>query len=369
MIFTAKVHLLEEIQYAVSIGAKEILISHQTLSREGGASSEECEKIIHAAAQQKLKITILADKLIEENDFGSTIEQLRPYLKPHLSIRVQDIGLASFLKSKNHKFQLSLSVGNANWESISTWEHYFKTHLEKLVLNNEIPKKNLFPILEKCDTPIEILGFGKIPIYYSPRKLLSFQNLPNTVQASSEESGSHSFYFKESYAGTNMFFSKDLCLIDHLEELDTHGLHSLCIDLRDIDTTQITLLKESIKQQTTEPLKSKWPKALLHGYFGNNRSDSVFKHLPKKRKSENETLAIEILDQNKSYYLVKAHQKINIGIQLKGLDRNKNEILWNLESLFNLSGETISELKNDEFGLIKKVKQFQQGSFLYFSSR
>ena len=97
---------------------------------------------------------------------------------------------------------------------------------ERLVLSNELSKEKLLEYAHLLNTPIEVLVFGRILLFYSPRLLLSpleKTELENnhSIEAfgTSEESPHSGFPLIENSHGTFMFNVKDLYLLDHLEEL------------------------------------------------------------------------------------------------------------------------------------------------------
>ncbi|MBF0197177.1 MAG: U32 family peptidase, partial [Planctomycetes bacterium] len=288
MKYCASIQSLEQLQWALDMNAHEVIAHVDHYSREGGLTLKEFDLALNSAKKANLPICLAADRLVEERPFDAYLENITSY---NCTLRVQDLGLAYSLNESGVPFQLLLDTGNANKHSLEKWQHIFKNHCQRIILNNEIPSKQLFSLLPAMQIPTELLGFGPLLMYYSKRALLSSMGAEQAeLLASSVEAGPGDFRFKESPAGTVMYNSKELCLLEYADELEQNSLKWLRVDLRYLGKDQFFKLKEAMKSNNIASLKKSWPKTLLHGYYGNNRSDSVFKHLPKRKMIENKTM-------------------------------------------------------------------------------
>ena len=146
------------------------------------------------------------------------------------AVRVSDPGALQYLREKAPKcrIQLSLEGGNHNWRGIARWMELLGGQLEKIILSIELDRTHLKEYLPKIPVKTEILGLGPIPLYYSPRKLLS--NIFSTDEATppeghkawgrSEESIHRGFRLVENRHGTQMFHAKDLNLLGEKDFLE-----------------------------------------------------------------------------------------------------------------------------------------------------
>lgn len=344
---------------------EEIIIPCAGFSREGGLAEDKAIELHHEATEKGFRTVLLADRLLEERHFHEFVERLSIWAQ-RTTVRVQDSGVAYWLKKKELNFQLSLEVGNANTLGIEGWLEILSPCVTKVVLNNQIPREHLLPILAKLEIPTEILGLGPILMYYTPRKLLSFQDIAEeTVEATSDESGTKTFRFRESAAGTVMYFSKELCLVPHTEELDEAGLDYLRLDLRDSKPDQVSVAITSFKSGDTTELKSIWPYPLLTGYYKINKSDAIFKHLPKKRKEEEMLAVAEILDSSENQLLIRALQTITEGMQVLAVNTRNTETHWDIGNLKPLCSSDCGSVVDGDLLLIQKPAKFLPGTFIY----
>lgn len=362
MRYSACIDQIAEIEMAQHLGVEELIVQHPDWAREGKGDLSHFNEILSEARQAKLNIVICTDRLIVENEWSQAVNDLSGFDSP---LRVRDVGLARKLASLGKELHLALDAGNANREAIIGWEHAFKSNCKRLVLNHEIPRENLYPVLQELKIESELLGMGPIPMYTSPRKLLSFQGIgQKQVKMSSDEIGTGHFRLEEFNHSSLMYYNKELCILDHAEDLEKSGLSFLRLDLRGLDQYKFQCLKSFFGNGDFKKLRSEWPVPILHAYFSANRSDSVFKHLPKNRKEENQTCLAEVLDQDGAWVLVRCFSQLQKGSNLTFTLNHKKEIFSEVE-VFDMHKNPVSSLSSGSLGLIKKSGKIQTGVHLY----
>ena len=365
MKFNFLIYSASHLELAKSCGASEVTIPIEGLCKEGGVSIEKAEEFIEQAKKYQLDIILNCDQLVEERDFQNITQKLQRILNHKLCI--SDIGLAKWLNEKSVEFHLNLEIGSANEVSINQWISTFPKSLKRVLLNYQIEAKELHPIISNVQCESEILGLGSILMYYSPRKLLSFQNIDQKelfIQA--DDAGPSDFKFLEHQSGSVMYYSKDLCLLSYLKEFEESGLSIMRINPRFFNDEMHQILNDCFSNRSFDEIKKQWPIPLLHGYYGGNKSDSVFKHLPKRTKDANYEIAAEVIDFDEKSLLIKAINPIPKGAKLRAIDTKKREFIWNAENLSDLRKNELTILEKNTIGLTPRIRTLPTGSFIYF---
>lgn len=282
----------------------EIIIGTPSISRYFSNSHEEMIRLLQRARRENLNVVLLWDTLATEDIFMEQCELIdRLPMHEFKAIRIQDPGALEYIKNKYpwQKIQLVLENGNHNLSGLMKWSEYLGDQCERLVLSNEISKVKLLEYARSLSVPLEIMVFGRIPLFYSPRKLLSVMgdkaagDYVLEAYGTSEESPHSGFPLIENRHGTFMFNVKDLYLLDHLPELVEMGIENLRVDLR-FDKSFEKFAEGIIKLFSGDVLESDLsikkmhPRPLIKGFYNINKTDVLFTKLKNKR--------IQRLDKN-----------------------------------------------------------------------
>ena len=138
----------EHLTLAQASNISEIILPIEGLSKEGGFDIDEAIQLVKKALHLNLNCVILADRLVEESIFSDVVSQFSQF--PTCSLRVSDIGLASWLFKKQISFQLSLETGNLNECGIEVWVKTFQPFVKRIVLNHQIAKKRSITYFISC---------------------------------------------------------------------------------------------------------------------------------------------------------------------------------------------------------------------------
>src|SRR5690606_28287579 len=138
------------------------------------------------------------------------------------ALRVQDPGALEWsLKNTNKPLQFIAETGNHNFEALKGWVEYCGDRLERIALSIELSRPVLEEFVKKLKVPCELLVFGRILLFYSPRSLLSplspekiAVNEELAALGESEESPHKGFPIVENRHGTFMFHIKEFCLLE-----------------------------------------------------------------------------------------------------------------------------------------------------------
>lgn len=353
---------LEECQKLDKNNVDEIIVSSKEFSRFAKNEMSEVVKILNV--KFKAKIIFEWDVLYPENKFKKIIEifnQLPVSLIAH--IRVQDPGILNFV-IKNYpwmKIQLILETGNHNLIGLKRWETFVGDRLERIILSNELSKEHLHNYAKNLKTPIEVLIFGRILLFYSPRGLLKpvFDKKAEYIETfgTSEESPHSGFPLIENTHGTFMFNVKDLSLLSHVDEMAEMGIKYFRVDNRfEIDGLDINDILFAIKNSDFE---IKGPRPFVKGFYNINKTDVLFVKLKNSRIQRNDTNYLgEVLDVEKDSQLClisKKNYHIDEVVKLKLVTPEGKIKKIELKNFRNTNNENVVDLSAESLYLISYV--------------
>ncbi|MBY0414236.1 MAG: U32 family peptidase [Bdellovibrionales bacterium] len=293
----------------------EVIVGVNALSRYSEASLVDLEKMIALNQQFELPLVLEWDTLSQESLFQKSVELLsRLPLHEFKAIRVQDPGALNIVKEKYPwlKIQLILENGNHNFAGLSRWSEFLGEQLDRLVLSNELSRDHLRYYASELKSGLEVLAFGRILLFYSPRLLLSplkkeeieksLNNKNIEASGSSEESPHTGFPLIENRHGTFMFNVKDLYLLDHLEELKSLNIAAVRFDLRFDESFKhlekiANLYAGRVNHDEILEIKSNHSRPMIKGFYNINKTDVLFTKLKNKRiQRQDDKYVGEIVD-------------------------------------------------------------------------
>ncbi len=308
----------------------EVIVGCLELSRYTNTKKEDLLKLIHHISKEQISVVLEWDGLYQEDKFiqaAAVVDSLP--LHEISAIRVQDPGAVEYIKNKYPwlKIQLVLENGNHNLAGLMKWSEYLGEQCSRLILSNELSKEKLKEYASVLKAPLEILLFGRILLFYSPRLLLSplekdkLKKSWITASGSSEESPHSGFPLIENRHGTFMFNVKDLSLLDHLEEISQLGIAHTRVDLRFDESFNryIKDLFELFSGKKTEAdfqLKINHPRPVIKGFYNVNKTDVLFTKLKNSRTQRQDDFYLgEIVD-------VERNQQLALLIKTNALSEN-----------------------------------------------
>ncbi|MBQ8444503.1 MAG: U32 family peptidase [Clostridia bacterium] len=239
----------DKLQTAVHFGADAVYFAGKKLGLRafaGNFSEEEIFKAMLFLHARNKKGYITLNIVANDSDF----EEIDDYLKLLVDAKVDgvivsDLGLISYIRSKFPSLNVHVST-QANVNNSQTAKVYADMGCTRIVLARELSLKQINEIYKAVGDRCEIETFvhGAMCISYSGRCLLSNyltgreSNRGACVQACRwkyfirEENRDDEMEIQQDERGTYILNSKDLCLIDHLKELEKAGIESLKIEGR-----------------------------------------------------------------------------------------------------------------------------------------
>ncbi len=302
----------------------EVLLEPAILAREGRLSKEQVYELADAARTQGLRPVLVWDILLPERVWGELSSVLEAWdWSLFDAVRVNDIGAAQWLMTFHPKLPLQLNVetGNHNKGALLGWCEIFSPSLERLILSIELPEDKLMEYCRELPVPCELLGAGRILLFYSPRSLLAQHLSPEGSGASKGEaprweavSASENSNFKpmpvvETMHGTFLFLDKDQFILDRLSSLLKAGLFMVRLDLRHLshgsDSAQNVDTIVECTLSNPAMLRKEWPRPTRAPFFRTNNTTGQFSRMKASHHAYRDvhTLA-EILFSEKRQYMV-----------------------------------------------------------------
>lgn len=239
----------EKLVTAVHFGADAVYFAGKKFGLRafaGNFENEEIYKAMDYLHKNGKKGYITLNIVANDSDFDELDEYLEVLENAKVdALIVNDIGLVSYISKKFPNLNIHVST-QANINNSYAADVFVKMGAKRIVLARELNINQIKKLHEKLGEKIELESFvhGAMCISYSGRCLLSNyltgrdSNRGACVQACRwkyfirEESRNDELEMQEDERGTYILNSKDLCLIDHLKELEDAGITSLKIEGR-----------------------------------------------------------------------------------------------------------------------------------------
>jgi len=239
---------LEKLKIAVHYGADAVYLGGKAFGLRNLADNFTIEEMavgIAYAHASKVKVYLTVNSYPDNAD----LDALATYLKeivplPFDALIAADPGVIEMIRefAPDKTIHLSTQANSVNWRSVSFWE---KQGIARINLAREMTLADVRETAEKTAVELELFAHGAMCISYSGRCLLSSVmsgrnankgecSHPCRWNYSLVEETRPGEYFPvmEDAAGTFIFNSKDLCLIEHLPEILASGVASLKIEGR-----------------------------------------------------------------------------------------------------------------------------------------
>ena len=316
MFLTTYVEDMAQLGLAKEAGVREVVLQPEALGRFGKLGRDQAQRLAKEAKALDLRAVLEWDILMvgEELDLAAAFFEGLD-LSLFEAVRVQDPGaLEVVLQKSSLPIQLILESGNHNLESLTGWRDYVGARLDRMVLSIELTRDTLERYRKELDVPVEFLVLGRIPLFYTPRNLLSAL-LPEdderrarpllSAVGESEESPHKGFPVLENRHGTFMFHIKHQFLLEHLEELGF--VDAARVDLRFGADPRLLLEARKVfnGEISGKDFKSFYPFDVIKGFYKVNKSDVLFKKLKNRRiQRQDENYIGEVLEIAKGKHQV-----------------------------------------------------------------
>jgi U32 family peptidase len=363
MNLTTYAQTLHDLNLMKDQGLSEVILGHQEFSRFGKLNDADFFEYSNRAKELGLKVIFEWDILMTENNFLGLATKMPHFLSAIDSLRVQDPGALEWsFKHTDKPLQFIAENGNHNLVALQGWIDHVKGRMERLVLSIELPKTTIEEYVNTLKVPCELLGLGRILLFYTPRLLLSplaedkfsYHESINAI-GESEESPHKGFPIVENRHGTFMFHIKDFCLVEFAQDLQKMGLSFFRVDFRWSDFELLKMVK-SLTTQTNdgelEAFKTAYPQDLMRGFYLVNKTDVLFPKLKNHRLQNREGTYIgEVMEAEKG-----SHLAIYVK-NPKGLSKNdKIRIVHPKGEIFEVAIYSLKNLSLEELDFVPAQK-------------
>ncbi len=239
---------LEKLKYVYLYGADAAYIGIRNFSLRAKSDNFHDQEYSEVSGIKGNKKLYAALNIYFQNEDLETLEENIAYLKkyPFDAFIVSDLGIVNILKKNFPDVRLHLST-QANCINYNAASMYRDMGFSRIIAGRETTLKNLEIIKSRLPgLEVEVFVHGAMCLAYSGRCFLSKYMADRSANAGDcahscrwkyrvleeEERPGEYFPVIESDGFTSILSSKDMCLIDHLEDFKNAGVDSLKIEGR-----------------------------------------------------------------------------------------------------------------------------------------
>lgn len=354
----------ERLEAAVYFGADAVYFAGKKFGLRAFASNfdeDEIKVSVKFCHEHNVKVYVTVNILAHQSDFIGLVDYLIHLDESHVDgVIVSDLGIAHMVKEyTNLELHVSTQANITNAESAKVW---VKLGAKRLVLARELSIEEVKAIKDAVgdDIDIECFCHGAMCISYSGRCLLSNYFLGRdsnkgacaqpcrweyAIYSKNKENPMDDYYpIEEDERGTYILNSKDMCLINHISELDKAGIKSFKIEGRMKSTYYVATVVNAYRRA-------------IDNYLNNNVSD--FDYIEELEKTSNRafTTGFYFHDEHKtnkvSSRLIQNYDFIALVVE----DAKDGKVLIEHRNKFALGDELEVLSPNDTFDKIIKLNE------------
>lgn len=315
-----------DISRAITLPVEEIIVETASFSRFGHITDDELSGVIRSLVQAGKKVFLQWDLLCKDQEIEALTKlfQKLPLSKLH-AVRFQDVGIGRLLQQSFPDLHLVFiaETGNHNSLALQKWCAYFQTQLVGVVLSGEIPLQDIAKFRTTIPVKIEILGAGRIPLFYSPRSLIrpflpsDTSSETQQLKVASEDRPHQWMTTMENPHGTFLFYHKELFLLPDIEEIEKAGIDRLRLDLSD-SLRQEWVEKYLSAKQRGEEWSAAWPNPTTRGFFRSNKTEAPLRRLnnPFLTKATPQKIGTVIESSRESHLVIVFTEPVDFPTQL-----------------------------------------------------
>lgn len=354
----------ERLEAAVYFGADAVYFAGKKFGLRAFASNfdeDEIKDSVKFCHEHNVKVYVTVNILAHQSDLIGLVDYLKHLDESHVDgVIVSDLGIAHMVKEfTNLELHVSTQANITNAESAKVW---VKLGAKRLVLARELSIEEVKAIKDAVgdDIDIECFCHGAMCISYSGRCLLSNYFLGRdsnkgacaqpcrweyAIYSKNKENPMDDYYpIEEDERGTYILNSKDMCLINHINELDKAGIKSFKIEGRMKSTYYVATVVNAYRRA-------------IDNYLNNNVSD--FDYIEELEKTSNRafTTGFYFHDEHKtnkvSSRLIQNYDFIALVVE----DAKDGKVLIEHRNKFALGDELEVLSPNDTFDKIIKLNE------------
>lgn len=356
----------------------EALIEPEALAREGRLTIPQSVELATYARSKRLSPVLVWDILMTEEEFdrcATTINDIPPHTFD--AIRVQCMGAARFLKEHlpSTPIQLIAETANCNLPTLELWTRILGNQLTRIILSIQLPGEKIAEYVRALPVQCEVLGAGRILLFYSRRNLLlkNFGDLDESwreVLAETERSGNRPYPVIDNVHGTFMYLDKDQFILHKVHDLKEAQPAFLRIDLRHLsefpesahDIERITAAALTQPEQ----LRTSWPRPTIAPFFKSNLTTKQFKRLKSEVQfNRDDKCVAEVVGAERGDHCVmRAIQPFTLPATFHLIDPSGAVVPCEFTSVKRLNGSETTTIAEDEVIITPWMKRVSPGALL-----
>lgn len=264
---------LEKLKTAIDFGADAVYLGGSRLNLRAFAdnfTNEEIGEGVKYAHERGKKVYVVLNVFPHNSDLIGLEEYLLELQKLEVdAILASDPSIIITAKEvvPDMEIHLSTQANNVNWKSALYW---YNQGVKRIVLARELSMKEISEIREKLpkDCDLEAFVHGAMCMSYSGRCLMSnymtgrdsnrgacAQPCRYKYYLMEEKRPGEYFTINEDEHGTYIMNSKDLCMIEHIDEVIKAGVFSLKIEGRMKSAYYVAAVVKAYRQAVDAYLK------------------------------------------------------------------------------------------------------------------
>ena len=376
----------EKMDYAFRYGADAVYLGLVDFSlrnmKKGDVITEENLKLaVNRARELNKKVYLTMNIFAFDDDISKMHEKLEIIkdANPH-AIILSDFGVYNLIKKNlpNIDIHISTQTNTLNSDAVKFWQDMGAS---RVILARELSLKQIENIRKNCpDIELETFVHGSQCVSFSGRCLLSDFMTKNERKANHggcaqpcrwsykllEESRPGQYYeICQDNHGSHILSPKDLCLIEHIKELQDVGVSSFKIEGRTKSLYYVSATARAYRMvldnkisalEGFNELKKVGNRGYTKGFFkGNNNSESYSYDISKGLAGA-DFLGI-IKEKNENGYLTEVKNKILLNDEIECITPNSNYVLKVVE-ITNEKGDKLSVANTNDILNLKFSFEF-----------
>lgn len=378
---------LEKIKYAIRFGADAVYAGvpdFSLRSRIRGFDDENILEAIDYVHSKKKKIYLTANIFAHNRHLPGLKGHLKIY-KDHMpdAFIVSDIGVMEVIRGIYPKVSIHLSTqaNTTNAEAVKFWKKY---GVERVILARELSLEEIREIHEQVPKmELEYFVHGAMCMAYSGRCFLSAwqtgrsSNLGDCAQNCrwgysivEEKKPGEYIPVEQDNFGTYLLNSKDLCLVEYLDELKEAGVVSFkiegraksvsylaqavksyrtALDIKPNDKSKKQKIRK-IKKELTEIVNRGYTTGFLFGECKENGQETRLSHLEEKYEFVGEVLGFDV---KKKLIKIRVHNALQLKDKIQILQPKGENFFSKVQAIYD--DKTLEKLESAHGGQDRQV--------------
>ena len=357
---------------------REVLIETKALAREGRLTTSQAVELATYARLKNLSPVLVWDILMTEEEFAVCSQTVRSLpLNTFDAVRVQCMGAARFVKEHLPltPIQLIAETANCNLPTLQLWTRILGAQLVRIILSIQLPGEKIAEYVRALPVPCEVLGAGRILLFYSRRNLLAkhFGDLDESwreVLAETDRSGNRPYPVIDNVHGTFMYLDKDQYIFHKTADLEDAQPAFLRIDLRHLSefpesAHDIERIAVSATEQP-ETLRTSWPRPTIAPFFKSNLTTKQFKRLKSEVQiNRDESCVAEVVGaERENHCVMRAMQAFSLPATFNIMDPSGAVVPCEFTSVKRINGTETTTVEADEVVITPWFKRVSPGALL-----